>query len=296
MNYCGRCGTVLPEGSVFCPECGMKLSEALKSESSEQQDLTDKIIKCPNCGADIVSGSTCPLCGYIFKSGAMSKIVQDFSDALQRARSDEERVGLIANFPIPNFKEDILDFLFLASANLTEGASDPVFNAWIVKFDQGCQKAKILVREVEESATLQGLVEGTQARIAEYKRKRVAKKITMTLTENKGIPLALVNSIGTWIAVALCIATLVMINKGIFSGLVQIAAALVIVISSATLLPRKCGCLEYLIALFGAIFAALMWNINSETVVIMLGGGFSIFIVVVEFIYYIAKKIGKGGQ
>lgn len=44
---CAHCGATVPENSMFCNSCGMKLSSA-----------------CPNCGAQIIPGSKfCNMCG-----------------------------------------------------------------------------------------------------------------------------------------------------------------------------------------------------------------------------------------
>lgn len=47
IKICTSCGTQVPEGSRFCPDCG-----------SEIKDL------CPNCGAPITGTKFCPECGH----------------------------------------------------------------------------------------------------------------------------------------------------------------------------------------------------------------------------------------
>ena len=68
---------------------------------------------------------------------------------------DEEIVGLIKNFSIPNNKEDIMEFAILASSNIDvkvygslEGqryqmlnpAQREISDAWLAKFEQANQK------------------------------------------------------------------------------------------------------------------------------------------------------------
>lgn len=53
---CKNCGSVLPEGSLYCPECGM----------INDQEKTVVSDKCPSCGAQIEPGSVyCGECGAL---------------------------------------------------------------------------------------------------------------------------------------------------------------------------------------------------------------------------------------
>ena len=68
---------------------------------------------------------------------------------------DEQKVDLIKNYPIPNTKEDIMEFIFLASSNIDmkvygmDGARNQaqreLSDAWVAKFDQAYQKASIIL-------------------------------------------------------------------------------------------------------------------------------------------------------
>ena len=42
---------------------------------------------------------------------------------------------MIRNFPIPNAKEDIIEFMILASSNILGEDERDIYVAWIVKFE-----------------------------------------------------------------------------------------------------------------------------------------------------------------
>ena len=58
-TVCGNCGGLIPEGSKFCPECGMAVTAAPAAESVPEAPNS-----CPACGEILPEGSKfCPNCG-----------------------------------------------------------------------------------------------------------------------------------------------------------------------------------------------------------------------------------------
>lgn len=53
---CPGCGASIPEGSKFCPECGIKI----------ELPNTPKMVVCPNCGKTVPEGKFCSECGTPF--------------------------------------------------------------------------------------------------------------------------------------------------------------------------------------------------------------------------------------
>jgi len=53
---CLKCGAVLSPNAKFCMECGEKVSEISKSETSGAKF-------CPNCGTETDGAKFCPNCG-----------------------------------------------------------------------------------------------------------------------------------------------------------------------------------------------------------------------------------------
>lgn len=120
--------------------------KALKNPSTKSDKYGD-LKKCPSCGAPVVSfHAFCSSCGHEFKNVEVASSVQKFFERLQEiesSRQEEKKSGgfwensifrqafkgnefapadkiakqkaeLISTFPIPNTKEDLLEFLSLA--------------------------------------------------------------------------------------------------------------------------------------------------------------------------------------
>ncbi|MCR5255614.1 MAG: zinc ribbon domain-containing protein [Acetatifactor sp.] len=173
MVFCTNCGKKVSAGVKFCPECGTPISN--EGSGERKQVFEGSVHKCPNCGEPIKAFSTkCSACGYEFREAPTSATVKEFARQLQEIESkrkgksklssvaeafgvkakdttDEQKINLIRNFSVPNSKEDVLEFMILASSNIDvsayENNNDPtakdVSNAWIAKTDQVYQKAKL---------------------------------------------------------------------------------------------------------------------------------------------------------
>lgn len=172
MAFCSNCGERIEEGANFCNKCGKPVNE---NNSSRKVTYEGEIHKCPNCGEILNSFvSNCPTCGYELRSVNTSNTVKQFVLKLEQieanrdnidvdlrrkdpnalTKTDEQKVNLIRSFSIPNTKEDILEFLILASSNIntkswldndrSTAAQEAESNAWIAKFEQAYQKADYL--------------------------------------------------------------------------------------------------------------------------------------------------------
>lgn len=142
------------------------------------------IHKCPNCGEVLESFVTnCPSCGYEIRDAKSASTVREFAMKLERIeaqkmpvfegkksvmkmvfgkdfkekdeteeardnfeeRKQQEKATLIINYPVPNTKEDIMEFMLLATSNIgvKHGIDDVVSKAWISKLGQVYQKAEL---------------------------------------------------------------------------------------------------------------------------------------------------------
>lgn len=93
---------------------------------------------------------------------------------------DEQKISLIRNFAIPNTKEDILEFVILAAANIdikvysagqTKAAQRELSDAWISKLEQAYQKAQLMFPSSPEFQNIEKLYYQKMAQIKKEKRK-----------------------------------------------------------------------------------------------------------------------------
>ena len=80
-----------------------------------------------------------------------------------------EKASMIRNYPIPNTKEDLLEFFILAGSNISTNIFDSqnteVSSAWKSKFEQAYEKAKILFDGTEEFNKINELYNQKQQKI-----------------------------------------------------------------------------------------------------------------------------------
>lgn len=169
--FCTKCGTELPENAKFCARCGAPVDGTPNEipRSSPQKES-----KCPNCGEALPPfAAVCPSCGHELREVSACASVRSLSDSIDElerrkisaleddvdsskakriAKACDARIAsLIRTYPIPNTREDILEFAILASSNidpasLKKGWSGrderKVALAWTAKLRQAYQKAK----------------------------------------------------------------------------------------------------------------------------------------------------------
>lgn len=101
---------------------------------------------CPQCKAAINSFvSVCPCCGHEIRGSKAVSSVMELARKLEDAKSEEQRASLIRNFPVPNTKEDILEFMIMASSNIDARRDNTTTDAWQAKLEQSYQKATLLL-------------------------------------------------------------------------------------------------------------------------------------------------------
>lgn len=176
MAYCLKCGVKLAEGAKFCQKCGYLAQGGYAYTNQRQYEYAGKVYKCPECGEVLKSFEiNCPACGFELRGTKASGAVREFArkleaiesqreyekpqglfaraEALQRvSKTDEQKICLIKSFAVPNTKEDMLEFMILATSSInlnaydtTNGASksDQELNAaWLSKVQQVYEKAK----------------------------------------------------------------------------------------------------------------------------------------------------------
>ena len=162
--------------------------------------------KCPHCHETLNSFTgVCPSCGSEIRDSKTSNAVREFSlklEAIESSRpvqnmsfkkvlanqhqiseTDQHKINLIRSFAIPNNKEDILEFLVLASSNINERrdsiweplneSEKAVSDAWKAKFEQAYEKAKLLFGSSREFQNIEHFYKNKNKQIKDKKFKSV---------------------------------------------------------------------------------------------------------------------------
>lgn len=191
MLICSNCNKEMDNDTKFCPNCGTPVKENINEE--KRKVVFEGIIhKCPNCGEILNSFVTnCPACGYEVRERKNSISVTEFAKKLEEIEKTrpikeskfadihtnmsiidditKKEISIIQNFPIPNTKEDLIEFLILASSNINtrtfselSGAAasqKALSGAWKSKFEQAYQKALISFGNAPEFKNIQSIYE-----------------------------------------------------------------------------------------------------------------------------------------
>lgn len=208
--YCPNCEKKLADDALFCDECGTKIvrgeslsnippKEVQKEEQAPVEEKTlepqqnierhvekkpikeGQIHKCPRCGELIpFDAVNCPTCGYEVRDRGVAVSVQDFFDTLQTINDEEKKINYIKTYPIPNTREDILEFMLLANSNYdakyyaTNRNIDSLSSAWLSKIEQCYTKAKIILREQRDLDTVEEIYKGIKT---ETKKVQISKLV-----------------------------------------------------------------------------------------------------------------------
>lgn len=202
-KYCPKCGEPLQPDDLFCSKCGFTINSVAVTENTAKRTTkyTGEIFKCPNCGEILNSFVTnCPTCGYELRRTEASESVKTLADKLEKIEShrhssigstfskmfnqvsslDEQKINLIRNFAIPNTKEDVLEFVILAAANIdvktysagqTKAAQRELSDAWLAKLEQAYQKAQLMFPSSPEFQNIESIYNQKLKQIKKEKRK-----------------------------------------------------------------------------------------------------------------------------
>lgn len=86
--------------------------------------------KCPSCGAQVIGGNAiCPECGYTFSNVQANSSVEKLLTKLEGVKGRKRKMEIISNFPVPNTRADLLEFLTMIQAKVDstgrrDGGSD----------------------------------------------------------------------------------------------------------------------------------------------------------------------------
>lgn len=159
MIKCSKCGKQIIFKTKYCPECGNVL------EYDDKKQKHNVLKKCPSCGEKLSAFDVvCPACGYeLIKKGDVVKNLSSKLDSIEKKSNffgfdlsfgnTKNRVRTIRNCVVPNNKEDIVELMITACSNINpenyklieyKTKEKEVSDAWIAKYEEASQKAKIL--------------------------------------------------------------------------------------------------------------------------------------------------------
>lgn len=210
MAYCRNCGTQLIEDAKFCQKCGYPSEGENTEHTQRKQEYAGKLYKCPHCGEVLKSFElNCPACGYELRGARASSAVKEFAlkleaiesrreyekprglfaaaEAQQRvSKTDEQKISLIKSFSVPNTKEDMLEFMILATSsmnmriydftNTSISKSEKEINAaWFSKVQQVYEKAKRSYSADSTFTEIKALYDNCNEKIRKAKKKGTIK-------------------------------------------------------------------------------------------------------------------------
>jgi len=207
MAFCNNCGIQLANGARFCQRCGAPVVFNNGAfNGNRQQSFYGGIYKCPNCGQILNSFvRNCPTCGLELRGTMPTSAVREFALKLEAiesrrgyeppngfdyiSKTDEQKISLIQSFLVPNTKEDMLEFMILATSNVNYRSYDSthtiskseraINDAWISKIKQVYEKAKRTYGNEKDFLQIESLYKKCNADIGKAKKKSVVKWIAM---------------------------------------------------------------------------------------------------------------------
>jgi hypothetical protein len=123
----------MEDGKNFCPSCGTPAGGVAPAPKPTAEKVGN-IRKCPACGAEVPSmTAVCSSCGHEFTNTQVSSSLQSFFEKLETIGDEAEKLSYISRFPIPNTKEDILEFGIMAASQITpENTAVKIFRGYLL--------------------------------------------------------------------------------------------------------------------------------------------------------------------
>lgn len=270
MKYCRNCGNKLNDNAKFCEACGTRIEDEAKQA---------KVLICPRCG-DVINSFTgkCKSCGTEFYNIDASKTMKEFSNNLLNTDEFGQKLEMIKTFPIPNSKEDIIEFMILASSNIgyteQKNKMDEAYeDAWVTKFMQGYQKAKMVLVGDREWNRIQKLYDETIERLDNISSERDKKRIIGLLQKNIGVIIgAVVMLISVWMDLT-----------GANSSMMEIITIIILIASASTLKRRAAEYMDYGIAAVSGLLLVTFSFLLDNGSVFELSGAIVLILTAINF-------------
>ena len=174
MAFCAKCGHSVTDEMRFCGNCGA----AIEAGDTQNQAASEQSVRrCPICGGALRSLEVCcPYCGAEVAMRQASGAVKELTEKLERTESEKKKIIIIKNFPIPNTREDIFEFMMLASSNFNaelhvkKSGVEDITDAWLVKIEQCYNKAHIAFNDDRDLESIERIYSKIKADVEAHKK------------------------------------------------------------------------------------------------------------------------------
>lgn len=175
--FCNKCGSQLPDDALFCDFCGARVNRVKTPKEKTSNDGV--AFKCPYCGEYLSSSDLkCPTCGKEIRGKEVTKSVKEFFESIYSIGDVNKLIFAIRTYPIPNGREDIIEFMFLASScfdvdeYLAKEHGNTVAEAWLSKIEQCHDKAHILFTDSNDLKIIDEQYKAAKSKISGIKTKK----------------------------------------------------------------------------------------------------------------------------
>lgn len=168
IHKCPNCGEVLQAFVTHCPACGHEIRDTHTTSSVREFAVKLERIEAQKMPAFEEKKSVMKMVfGRDFKDEDEAEEARDRWEE----QKHQEKANLIINYSVPNTKEDIMEFMLLASSNIDvkHGTDDVVTKAWISKLDQVYEKARISMGNSSDFAQIKKIYDQKKKQLKDKK-------------------------------------------------------------------------------------------------------------------------------
>lgn len=212
-SFCSGCGKPVGSNMQYPPPLPQEKWEgvvpprcdsAVTTRPLSREKWEGSVSKCPRCGESINAFAVrCPSCGYEFRNSTATASLRELSLRLQEitarsnkatkqtllerlrrdpADTDDQAASLIRAFPIPNTKEDLLEFIIASASNINADAFSEwkkgelsstevaMSNAWLSKLEQAYEKASIALADDPSFSRIQEVYNKKMKKVSSARR------------------------------------------------------------------------------------------------------------------------------
>lgn len=194
VNTCSECGEKFAISARFCPSCGTSVEKTkvvtkpiipLTPVEEVKKSREKTVHKCSICGEFLPSDTLkCPSCGNEIRGRETAISVREFFDKISNIDDENKKIEAIKLYPIPNNKEDITEFMFLASSSfdaeyyVTNKQGDNIANAWYTKIELCYKKTVMMFTEKADIQIVEKIYQEVQIKTNTIRRNRLIMKVT----------------------------------------------------------------------------------------------------------------------